>query len=222
MKYKHALHPPDYAAGPNEVFYENMAQKGWILEQRGRFFSKFRQEEPQTLRYRVEYASDSSGLATAYLPPEQLQLYRDCGWELVAFHGLVYLFRASEHCAVPELHTDPRTQAETLDAIDRAARRGTVALLLLLVWRVAYRVLRYSHTLLPLALALILLPLFAIVLQLVRYTGFRRLHRRLAAGIPPDRSGKRWYLVWRFVSWAMAAALIVLVCLAYYTAFQMF
>ena len=80
MKYKYALHPPDYAAGPTEVFYENMAQKGWILEQRGRCFSKFRQEEPQTLRYRVEYASDSSGLATAYLPQEQLH-QQAIAWE---------------------------------------------------------------------------------------------------------------------------------------------
>ena len=42
MKRRYALHPMEFAIGETEQFYSEMAAKGWFLEKRGGWFSRFR------------------------------------------------------------------------------------------------------------------------------------------------------------------------------------
>ena len=54
MKRRYGWHPADYEIGENEHYYEEMAQKGWILVKRGQYLSKFLKDSPRKLRYRIE------------------------------------------------------------------------------------------------------------------------------------------------------------------------
>ena len=54
MKKKYAHHPMDFAIGENEKFYADMAARGWLLDKRGGYFSRFVEGKPQALRYRIE------------------------------------------------------------------------------------------------------------------------------------------------------------------------
>ena len=56
MKRRYALHPMEFAIGETEQFYAEQAAKGWFLEKRGAWFSRFRKGEPSAMRYRVELA----------------------------------------------------------------------------------------------------------------------------------------------------------------------
>ena len=54
MKRRYRRHYDDYAIGENEKLYSDMAARGWFLEKRGAWFSRFRRGEPAAMRYRVE------------------------------------------------------------------------------------------------------------------------------------------------------------------------
>ena len=43
MKRRYRRHYDDYAIGENEKLYSDMAARGWFLEKRGSYFSRFRQ-----------------------------------------------------------------------------------------------------------------------------------------------------------------------------------
>ena len=60
MKRKYTFHPEEYAVGENEKYYADMARRGWILEKRGSVLSRFRRDEPQKLKYRIELSSPAS------------------------------------------------------------------------------------------------------------------------------------------------------------------
>ena len=47
MKRCYLPHPGAYALGETERFYAKMAEKGWLLEKRGAYLSRFRKAEPQ-------------------------------------------------------------------------------------------------------------------------------------------------------------------------------
>ena len=54
MKRCYRFHPGEYAIGENEQFYGRMAQRGWLLDKRGAYLSRFRKGEPQQRKYRIE------------------------------------------------------------------------------------------------------------------------------------------------------------------------
>ena len=43
MKRCYRFHPGEYAIGENEQFYGRMAQRGWLLDKRGAYLSRFPQ-----------------------------------------------------------------------------------------------------------------------------------------------------------------------------------
>ncbi len=125
MKRKYTFHPEEYAVGENEKYYAEMAARGWVLEKRGTYLSRFRRAEPQKLVYRIELSSPAPfDDPTAGLPDEQIALYEDCGWRYVTSAGLVNVFCAPESSGAPEFYTDPRQQAATLKALRRSYRLG--------------------------------------------------------------------------------------------------
>lgn len=116
MNRRYAFHPKDFALGETEKFYGNMASKGWQLEKRGAFLSRFSKSAPIAARYRVEIRSPKL-LEDYTLPQEQVELYRECGWEYVTGHGAVHVFRAPEGSDAPEFYMDPAQQAQTYRAL---------------------------------------------------------------------------------------------------------
>lgn len=201
MKVKYGFHPADYAIGEMEQYYAEQAAKGWLLEKRGNYLSKFRRSEPQRLRYRVELCR---ALGEEELPKAQVELYEDCGWRYVTGRRRVQLFCAPEHSGVPEIYTTPEEQTAMLKGLRREYRVsfGLVLsfLALFLVvnllmgetlvdqWtELAVQVVRFT------ALYLLYFAVIAIgVWELVRgAVGIALLHRRLKNGQPLDHTVKR-------------------------------
>ena len=54
MKHTYRIHPENYDVGRMERFYSRMAAKGWRLEKRGPYLSRFRRADPENLMCRIE------------------------------------------------------------------------------------------------------------------------------------------------------------------------
>ena len=85
---------------------------------RGRYLSRFAPVEPSAARYRIEVYTPPF-LEDRTLPEGQLAVFEDCGWEYVADHGFLHIFRAPEGSDAPEFYADPVQQAETLKRVRR-------------------------------------------------------------------------------------------------------
>ncbi len=133
MKRRYGWHPADYEIGENEHYYEEMAQKGWILVKRGQYLSKFLKDSPRKLRYRIEISRPGFLDESRDLPAEQVDLYEECGWELAASRGLVHIFVTPGESDAPEFYQEPQDQAETLKAMRREYLWGLVPVLFYLV-----------------------------------------------------------------------------------------
>lgn len=120
MKKCFKLHPTQYAIRQNEEFYAEMAQKGWVLEKRGEYLSRFFRAEPQNTLYKVELScQDPSGEDTAKLKG----LYEGAGWTFVTRKGLQSIFSAPIDTALPEI----RDNAARTAAVYKAMLKNTVA-----------------------------------------------------------------------------------------------
>ena len=139
MKRRYALHPMEFAIGETEQFYSEMAAKGWFLEKRGAWFSRFRRGEPAAMRYRVELADLRFLDPDHGLPEEQISVYEECGWKYVTGHGLFHIFSSPADSDAPEFYTDPRQQALVL----RGLRRSYVSSWILLIVIFAVNTLFY-------------------------------------------------------------------------------
>ena len=137
MKRCYRFHPGEYAIGENEQFYGRMAQRGWLLDKRGAYLSRFRKGEPQQRKYRIELSSPHFLDDDQSLPEEQIQLYEECGWKLTAENGLVHVFSASEGSDAPEFYSDPRQQAATFRALKRSYWVGWIVAFMILGFHAA-------------------------------------------------------------------------------------
>lgn len=113
MNRTYRFHPGAYELGENEKFYSDMEAKGWRLVKRGGYLSRFRRVEPSRARYRVEVYTPPF-LEQSVLPEEKIAVFADCGWEYVADHGNLHIFRSPEGSDAPEFYDDPAQQAATL------------------------------------------------------------------------------------------------------------
>ena len=118
MNRRYRLHFDDYAIGENEKLYGDMAARGWFLEKRGAYFSRFRRGEPAEMRYRIEVSAPGF-LEETDLPEEQVAVYEDCGWDYVASRGMIHVFASPAGSDAPEFYADPAQQAATLKALRR-------------------------------------------------------------------------------------------------------
>ena len=137
MKRCYRFHPGEYAIGENEQFYGRMAQRGWLLDKRGAYLSRFRKGEPQQRKYRIELSSPHFLDDDQSLPEEQIQLYEECGWKLTAENGLVHVFSAPEGSNAPEFYSDPRQQAATFRALKRSYWVGWIVAFMILGFHAA-------------------------------------------------------------------------------------
>lgn len=135
MNWTYRFHPSMYELGENEKFYSDMEARGWRLVKRGGYLSRFRRVEPSQARYRVEVCTPPFPEDSA-LPEEQIAVFAGCGWEYIADHAGLHIFRAPAGSDAPEFYADPRQQAETLKKVRRDLLWGWAALVLmpLLCW----------------------------------------------------------------------------------------
>lgn len=101
-----------FAIGRNESWLSDMAQEGLHLRRYGRLFVYFEKGAPQDTKYRIDIFHEQPS-------PEQLAVYRDCGWDYVARNGLFYTFCADGKADTTELHTDPVEQSYTMEKLNK-------------------------------------------------------------------------------------------------------
>lgn len=106
-----------------------MAAKGLHFDKMARYFAWFDREKPmQNVRFRVEPVTREDDWVTQ----EEREDFRAMGWEyLDTWENLYRIYRADDP-EVPELHTDPKTQAFTLDRLIRKTLKAD--LIALGVW----------------------------------------------------------------------------------------
>ena len=133
MNRRYRRHYDDYAIGENEKLYSDMAARGWLLEKRGSYFSRFVRGEPADMRYRIEVSAPRFLEETA-LPEEQVAVYEDCGWEYVTSCGLIHVFASPAGSDAPEFYADPAQQAATLKVLRRNYIWAWVPVVLMLLF----------------------------------------------------------------------------------------
>lgn len=105
-----------------EAHLAAQAQRGWLLEQIGRFCWVYRRIAPQALTFAVTYAADASVYDPG--PTQGQEDYQDMaartGWQRCGANGKLQVYYTADPAPIP-LETDPVTQVEN---IRRAARWG--------------------------------------------------------------------------------------------------
>ena len=197
----------------NESWFSDMAEQGLFVDRFTRWSVWFKRGTPQKARYRMDVLSRE-------LTEDELLLYDSCGWHFAALaqetHCYYYVFQTDENAGVPELHTDPMEQAESLKKL----RRGMwgdfwfgLAATAVLIW-VAVREngrpdLRFNRLVNgdPNRFCGSLFYLLSFLNLLRGWLNVRRLHRRLAGGEPLDHHADYRKAHWRY---AFAAGLNLL------------
>ncbi len=188
-----------------EDWFAQMAEQGLHLVKCGGERAAFEKGVPTPgVRYRLEaqgyYEND----------PDKNRDYREFGWEHVTtIPGFYYIYR-SQDPAAPELHTDPVTQSYTMKRLMGRQRRWFLWWPLWCLFCLRHQVvlLVTSPAQIPRNIILrdtvlcgYLILLFALLYELtIHYTQMsvlRRLQKRLAAGLPMDRSKHYPRSFWR-------------------------
>lgn len=114
-----------------EAHLEKRAAEGWLLESVGPGGWRYRQIEPQKLRFSVAYLPRASQFTP--VNSQAAETFRDycaaAGWTFAADSGQAQIFYTADENAVP-IETDPAVE---LDTIRRSAGRSLRPLLLLVL-----------------------------------------------------------------------------------------
>lgn len=108
-----------YAIGRNESWFSDMAKKGLHLKKFRRIFIYFEKGEAKKTKYRIDYIKEEPS-------QEQLDVYHDCGWDIVTHNGDFYIFSADEKSCTTELHTDPIEQGFSLSELNKRLQINSI------------------------------------------------------------------------------------------------
>ena len=111
-----------------QSYFEDMSAKGHHVRRLGRTSNDFEVGEPETLRYRIEIAKKFFG----GLGREQIEFYKEAGWESVGWIDNYHLFLSRES-ASPELHSDPFELSMVVKGLESKMKRKVVTNLFLYV-----------------------------------------------------------------------------------------
>ena len=103
--------------GKTESWFSDMASQGLHLKRFGRTFVYFEKGKKADTKYRIDVLYDKPS-------QEQLDVYKEYGWDFVAKTGFFYIFSSAQDSNAPELHTDTVEQSFTLDELDRVLKRN--------------------------------------------------------------------------------------------------
>ena len=112
--------------GKNESWFSDMAAKGLHLQSLGNWLAVFEKGQPKKTRYRIEILEEDPS-------SEQLDLYKEFGWELVTNKQIFYVFSSPEELKAPELQTDPMEQSFTFRMIKKQIKKSTIVISLALM-----------------------------------------------------------------------------------------
>jgi len=224
MKTKYLFHPKEYALGLTEKFYTEQALKGWELEVRGAYLSRFAKTEPKQMRYRVEVISPKA-FAEWEIPDEQVAVYEDCGWEYVTGKGYIHVFRAPENSDAQEFYLDPAQQADTLKKLRKNYRSSFIFVPLYLILYTGFFAMLtqnaperwlaqfYEHliTQTGMMVALMIAITWGMLDSLWATIHLGRLYRRMKKGVPLDHSPKGNMLFHRVINGTLI--MVALVCI---------
>ncbi len=104
--------------------FEKLAAEGWMLEDIGNCFIRYRRSEPRRIHFCVSYYYKASAFDP--YPTEEEQEFRDLcahtGWEVAASNGKLLVFYNEREDPIP-IETDPALE---VDAIHKAMMRSTI------------------------------------------------------------------------------------------------
>ena len=204
-----------------ESWLEDMSARGLFLDRDGLFlgFATFVRKAPEQLRFRLEATDTPGGLFSPTRDPEDevIELHQMMGWHYRGRWGQFHIYATGDPDA-PELHTDPRVQALTIQALNRFQRNQLLSSLeMFVILYLFHGSIFYSLSaawglfLTVLALGWLLAFPANNLLHLVQMV---RLKRQLKRGIPMTHRAD-----WKRRSWRRYTALaadwiigIVLVC----------
>lgn len=192
LQYAYRVPPcSKYDIAGMESWLEDMAAKGLFLDRDGLFLgvATFVREEPAALRFRLEATGTVGGMFSEKNDPEDevIELHRQTGWDYRGRWGQFHIYATGDPDAL-ELHTDPRVQALTIQALNKFQREnlfemffytllmflfhGSIVCSLTALWGVVRTVLAMG--------VLLSFP----VMETVHLVQMIRLKRQLKAGIP--------------------------------------
>lgn len=111
-----------------QSYFEDMSAKGHHIRGLGRTKNDFEIGEPETLRYRIEIARKFFG----GLSREQIDFYKEAGWESVSWIDNYHLFLSRE-AALPELHSDPLELSMLVSGLESKMKRRVVTNLIAVI-----------------------------------------------------------------------------------------
>ena len=205
--------------GKNESWFSDMALKGLHLQSIGSWFAVFEKGQPQKTKYRIEVLEESPS-------QEQLELYREWGWDLVANKQMFYVFSSPEELNAPELQTDPMEQGFTFKMIDRQLKKNMIAISLLFLsfllsqFHLSFQDEPYLFLIKQRAFTLvaIVVPYIYIFIESIRgYLAVKKTRDSLLMGIPINHK-RKWKLSY-IISVIIHVYLIVLIALLFITPF---
>lgn len=203
----------------NESWFSDLAEQGLFLDRFEGRYAWFRRGAPRKLRYRMDVLSRE-------LTEDEVLLYDSSGWHIAATatfrkNVFYYVFQTEGNASVPELHTDPMEQAESLKWLHRRLRRDFWLELLLIgivYWfyfreerpELAFKRMVEGEPIREYWLFLCLLNFWNI---LRGWLNVRRLHRRLARGEALDHradyhSTHRHFWLTDVLRWALLGWLL--------------
>ncbi len=226
-KYVYRYPPcPEHDVEATESWLTDMASKGYVLSRDGFFFGFgiFEKTEPRALIYRLEADRKRFNSFSDFQPPAATEFYEEWGWQYVAARGYFHIYCNSNPDTM-ELHTDPKIQADTINAARKSLRNSLIFeliyLLLFFGLRFGLNPVRYPLFLTAVAFSTPVFIFFCIVLMwymidLIR--GFNRLNylrRKLKTGQSIDHSkdwrrGKLRYIVSRITTLLMTVLFFLL------------
>ncbi len=105
-----------------QTHLEQMAAKGWMVENMGRFFRTYRRMEPKAMHFSVVYFAPASEFDCA--PGEEQQTFQDycaeAGWTLAASWSQMLIFASDAEAPTP-IETDAAVQ---VDAVHQAMKKN--------------------------------------------------------------------------------------------------
>lgn len=185
-----------WEVGKNESYFTYMAEKGFHLQSIGSYLMTFEKGQPEKIKYRIEILEEKPS-------PEQIEIYKECGWELVTSSRIFYIFSSPESSNSIEIHTDPMEQSFVFKMVDKQIKRSTIIISFVIVSMVAllcyqflsngeiyWKLIRRSSLNI---ITLGILYLYIIYESVRRYLAIKEVKNSLNNGIPINHN-QNWKL----------------------------
>jgi len=185
--------------GKNESWFSDMALKGMHLQSIGSWFVVFEKGEPKKTRYRIEILEEGPS-------HEQVELYKEYGWDLVADKQIFCVFSSPEELNAPELQTDPMELGFTFRMIDKQLKKNMILISILFITFLFSQLQLFFHDEPYLffikqrafTIIMIILPYMYVFIESIRgYITVKKTRNSLLMGIPINHK-RNWKLSYLF------------------------